>query len=186
MSSPKHFENWTNWRRQKPVRTSRGPSLRPPRPLSDVAYAGPGDLDALVAFLLSVRDEIWDGLAEEDLLTELAYALTHHVQGVALIVRGEDGVEGSLGIAAGRPLFSRTHFLRSVWFVVAPEARTTGHAKSLLLKGREFAESLGRPLVIEEIAANPEDGRLKLISRHLKASDTVLRFRHLPTVAEAV
>ncbi len=186
MSAAKHFDNWSTWRREKPPRVARPPLLRPPRPLSSVFYADPGDFEPLMAFLLSVRGEIGDGAAEEDMLAEIAHDLTRRIHGVALVVRGEAGIEGSLGIAAGRPLFSRAHFLRSVWFVVAPEARSTGHAKSLLLKGREFAESLGRPLVLEEMAKDPEDGKLKLISRHLKATDTVLRFRHLPSVGEAV
>lgn len=154
----------------------RGPAQKPPRPLSPVTYAGPGDLDALLAFLASVRDEIEGGKVEGDLIADLADALTHRRQGVAFIVRGPDGIEASLGLYAARPLFSRAHFLKAIWHVVAPEARMTGHAKSLLIEGRKFADSLGRPLLIEEMTPDVTTGKAALIGRHLQQAGTVFRY----------
>ena len=171
------------WELSKRLRPQKGPIPRSPRPLSDVAYAGPDDLEGLIAFLYGVRDEIDGGRAEQDLIADLAHELTHRIRGVAFIVRGPLGIEASLGLRADRTLLSRVHFLRATWLVVAPEARRTGHAKSLLIKGREFAVSMGRPLIVEEFTPDMADGKVKLVGRHLEQAGAL--FRYQPAV-EAV
>jgi hypothetical protein len=126
------------------------PYHKPPRPLSEVTPATPGDFRELVYFLLSVRDEIDDGEIEEDLLVSLAHALTRREYGVCFIVRGPTGIEGSLGILFERPRLARAYRLRSVWNVVIPAARnTTGHAKSLLTAATEFSDGIGRKLLLD-------------------------------------
>lgn len=171
MSATKHF------------RPTRGPTHRPPRPLSPVAYAQAHDLDDLVWFLRSVRDEIDGGRVEDDLMVEWVRNLVHRVDGVAMIVRGQYGVEASIGLKFDHPLFSRAHHLRTVWNVVAPEARqTTGHARSLLVHARGFADSIGLPLVIEEFTDDLESGKAKLVARHMKTAGAV--FLHEPQEPE--
>ncbi len=169
------------WDLDKRLRPSRGPAQKAPRPLSDVTYAGPDDLEPLLTFLREVRDEIDGGRVEEDLLRDLAEQLTHRVKGVALVVRGPYGIEASMGLRAEQPLFSRVHYLRAVWNVVAPEARGTGHAKSLLIKGREFADGLGRPLWAEEYGIDLASGKMALIGRHMRQAGAI--FRYAPEVA---
>ena len=160
----------------KHFRSVKGPSQKPPRPLSPVDLAGPNDLDALLEFLAAVRDEIDGGRVELEVMATIARELVNRVRGVAFIVRGPFGVEASLGLRAESPLLSRTHHLRSTWYVVAPEARATGHAKSLLLEGQKLAASIGRPLLIEELTPDIANGKAALIGRHLKTAGTVFCF----------
>lgn len=164
MSASKHF------------RPPRGPAQKPPRPPSDVSFAGPTDLDALLLFLADVREEIDGGRVEDILIADFARDLVNRIGGVALIVRGAGGIEASLGLRAEHPLFSRAHYLRAVWNVVAPEARLTGHARSLLVEGRKFADSLGRQLLIEELTPDMAGGKTKLVARHLRPVGTLFRY----------
>lgn len=174
---------WELARHLRPEK-SKGPSQIPPRPMSEVSYAAPDDVDALVAFLGDVRDEIAGGEADFDLLSAVARELAHRVHGVALVVRGAQGIEASMGLRAERHLLSRSHYLHAVWNVVSPDARATGHAKSLLIEGRKFAESIGRPLLIEELTPDITNGKAKLIARHLNQTGAIFRFS--PELAEAV
>jgi hypothetical protein len=169
----------------KHLRPTRGPATKPPRPLSPVAYAQPPDLEDLVWFLRSVRDEIDGGRVEDDMMVALVERLVRREGGVAMIVRGQYGVEASLGVRFDHPELSRAHYLRAVWNVVAPEARkSTGHARSMLLHARAFADSIGLPLLIEEYSPDLEAGKLRLIGRHMKTAGAV--FLHEPQPAEAI
>lgn len=146
----------------------KGPAQKQPRPLSPVVYATPADLDDLVWFLHEMRSEIEGGLAEEDMMVAVASALVRKAGGgVALIVRGDKGIEASMGLAFEKPLLSRKPRLRVVWNCVLPEYRVTGHAKSLLIRARELADSLGRQLLLEEFSPDPENGKVKLAGRHM-------------------
>lgn len=179
MSAAKHLRPTD---RQLP----RGPATRPPRPLSPVVCAQPQDLEDLVWFLRSVRDEIDGGRVEDDLMVALADKLVRRYAGVALIVRGAYGVEASLGMRFNRTEFSRADHLRTVWNVVAPEARqSTGHARSMLIHARSFADTIGLPLVIEEYSPDLEAGKMKLLGRHLKTAGAVFLHEPQPLEAEA-
>ncbi len=164
------------------------PSLIPPRRFSEVKPAAPEDFPELVYFLLSVCDEIDDGEIEEDLLVSLADALTKREYGICFIVRGPLGIEGSVGILFERPRLARSYRLRSVWNVVAPAARnTTGHAKSLLTAATEFADGVGRKLLLdacqppERIKLNKDlevSPKVRLCSRHMYIAGRI--FAYLP------
>ena len=171
----------SKWELAKHLRPQKGPATRPPRPLSEVTYAGPDDYEPLLLFLNDMHDEIDGGRVELDLLADLALDLTHRIGGVVFVVRGPMGIEASLGLRAEHSLFSRTHYLRSTWLVVSQEARATGHAKSLLIKGRELADSMGRSLLIEELAPDMSSGKVKLVGRHLQQAGAI--FRHSPKAA---
>jgi hypothetical protein len=162
-----------------PVRIPRQrPAQRPPRPFSDVKMATAEDADDLIWFLRSVADEIDGGAAEDDLMTAMATQLARRDGGMALIVRGSRGIEASMGIVFLRPLLSRNYFLHTVWRVVAPEARMTGHAKSLLVEARKYADGIGRRLQNIEYAAEIDAPTIRLCTRHLKISGAV--FSHIP------
>src|ERR1700758_5605511 len=92
-----------------------GPAQRAPRPFSPVLMANEQDADELIAFLRAMRAEIDGGQAEEDLLIANGRALAMREGGVAFIVRGGLGIEGSLGILFERPRLSRTYYLRAIW-----------------------------------------------------------------------
>lgn len=157
-----------------------GPAQRAPRPFSEVRIALSHDTEDLVWFLRSVMDEIDGGRAEEDLVVRMACDLAGRDGGVALIVRGALGIEASLGIAFLRPALSHNYYLRAVWNVVAPEARAaTGHAKSLLVAARVFADNMRRPLFIEEFAPTIDSPKVRLCGRHLTPAGAV--FVHLPS-----
>lgn len=147
---------------------AKGPAMKPPRPLSPVAGALPEDLENLVWFLHQMRDEIADGQAEEEVLIALARRLVDRREGVALIVRGDDKIEASLGLVFQHPLLRSARYLHVAWHCVLPECRaTTGHAKSLLARAKEIADDLRRPLLLEEFNPDPESGKVKLARRHL-------------------
>jgi hypothetical protein len=159
---------------------------RPPRPLSEIKTATQADFAELVYFLLSVRDEIDDGEVEEDLLVNLADSLSRREFGICFIVRGPTGIEGSVGILFERPRLARTYRLRSVWNVVLPAARnTTGHAKSLLTAATEFADGLGRKLLLD--ACQPpyrikldkdleQSPKIRLCSRYLDTAGRIFAY----------
>ena len=159
------------------------PPGQPARPFSHVETADPGDLDQLIWFLQSVRDEIDGGRAEEDLLLSLASQMVRRDGGVAFIVRSPlgRGIEASMGVVFERPILSRNYYLRSVWNVVAPEARhTTGHAKSLLVAANKFADGIGRRIYIREDAAQFDAPKLRLCGRHLRPAAAL--FMHEPSL----
>ncbi len=160
---------------------TKGPAFPAPKPLSPVRYAGPDDLDDLLAFLAAVKNEIEGGRVAGDLIADLAHALTHRQRGVAFIIRGPSGIEASLGLWAERPLLSHGYFLKAAWLVAAPEVRDSGHTKSLLLEGRKFANAIGRPLLVEEMTTNLANGKAALIGRHLSQAGAV--FLYKPAVA---
>lgn len=161
---------------------ARGPAQKAPRPLSPVANAGPDDLENLVWFLHQMRDEIADGQAEEEMLVALAKRLVDRREGVALIVRGRERIEASLGLVFQNPLLRSARHLHVAWHCVLPECRaTTGHAKSLLARAKEISDDLKRPLLLEEFNPDPESGKVKLAKRHLKPAGQL--FVHIPEVA---
>ena len=154
----------------------RGPAQKAPRPLSTVVSATPADLDDLVWFLHAMRDEIEGGAAEEEVLVALASALVRKAGGVALIVRGEKVIEASMGLAVETPILSRRKRLRVLWNCVLPEARVTGHAKSLMIRAREMADSLKCDILLHEVTPDPENGKVKLAGRHMKANGHVFLY----------
>lgn len=146
----------------------KGPPQKPPRPLSPVDHAGPRDLENLIWFLREMRSEIDDGAAEIEVLVELAMSMVRGYGSTALIVRGEDKIEASLGLIFDKPLLRRANNLRVAWNCVLPECRVTGHAKSLIARAKEIADNLHRPLVLAEFSPDPESGKAKLARRHLQ------------------
>lgn len=148
----------------------RGPAQKPARPFSTVDVAVLADLDDLVWFLHEMRDEIDGGKADESVLVKLADALVRRDGGAVLIVRGRTKIEASMGLKLETPLLSNYHRLRVAWNCVLPEARVTGHAKSLLVRARELADSIGRQILLEEFTPDPENGKVKLAGRHMVAS----------------
>jgi len=167
-----------------------------PLPFSAVSTASSGDLEDLIYFLLAMRDEIEDGRIEDDLLLAQAHDLVRREHGVVFIVRGDlgvkAGIEASLGVMFQRWPLSRNYYLRSVWNVVVPVARRTGHAKSLLKSATDFADALGRPLYLnayqpprhvclEDTSAEPSP-KLRLCSRHMALAGRI--FAHIPEVAD--
>lgn len=154
----------------------KGPSQKAPRPLSLVDVAALPDLDDLVVFLHEMLAEIDGGKADETVLVKLADALVRREGGTALIVRGKTRIEASIGLKLETPLLSAQHRLRVAWNCVLPEARVTGHAKSLLIRAREVADSLGREIVLEESSPDMESGKVKLARRHLSPSGTVFLY----------
>lgn len=146
----------------------RGPAQKAPRPLSEVAHADPRDLENLVWFLHYMRGEIADGCADEEVLVELATTMVRGHSGTALIVRGNDKIEASLGLIIEKPLLRSSKSLRVAWNCVLPECRVTGHAKSLIARAKEIADNLHRPLLLEEFSPDPESGKAKLARRHLQ------------------
>lgn len=85
----------------------RGPAQKAPRPLSPVVTAGELDLTDMIWFLHQMRDEIEGGRAEEEVMVAWAGAMARKVGGVALIVRGANGIEASMGLAIETPPLSR-------------------------------------------------------------------------------
>jgi len=127
-----------------------GPALMPPTPFSTVKPARPDDFQDLAYLLNSMREEIDDGEVDQDLLVDLVRTLVHRQFGIAFIVRGMTGIEGSIGLLLERPRLTRRYRLRSVWNVVIPAARgTTGHAKSLIAAATAFSDRVGRELYLE-------------------------------------
>lgn len=157
--------------------TIRGrPAQRPPRPFSVVDIATAADTDDLVWFLRSVADEIDGGSAEDDLMVAYAKQLANRDGGMALIVRGPRGIEASMGILFVRPLLSRNYFLQTMWHRVLPEARLTGHAKSLLVEARRYADRIGRRLVMIEYAEAIDAPTIRLCARHLSVAGAVFAY----------
>jgi hypothetical protein len=152
---------------QQIARTGLHPRGHQPKPISEVSVAGLRDHDDLMRFLDQVRDELI--VDDADLLSEIAAALVSRNNGVAFIVRGQsDPIEASLGLILTRmsPL-SRRYQLLSAWNLVLPEhRRRSGHAKSLLIAAKAFAERMGMPIFFEE-AGTPDSPKGKLCSRHL-------------------
>lgn len=155
---------------------SKGPAQKLPRPLSPVLYATPADLDDLVWFLHNMRDEIEGGAAEEEALIAIASAYVRKAGGVALIVRGDKGIEASMGLMIEQPPLSSRKRLRPLWNCVLPEARITGHAKSLMLRAREIADSLKRDILLVEFTPDQENGKVKLAGRHMIPAGHVFRY----------
>lgn len=147
--------------------TFKGPALKPPRPLSPVHQAIPDDLENLVWFLREMLPEIGDGTADFERLVAWANAMVQRQGGVALIVRGDDRIEASLGVVWENPILHRDMHMRVVWNCVLPEYRNTGHAKSLIAQAKMIADGTGRPLFLEEFTPDPEAGKVKLARRHM-------------------
>ena len=163
------------------IKLVKGPSQRPPRPLSPVAVAGIADRDGLIAFLQEMREEV--GRPDDAAIERVAAGLAGRNGGIALVVRGEDGrIEGSMGIEMSVGGLSRACRLRTIWFAVLPQARLSGHARSLLLAARRFADGVGRPLLIEEMAAQPENPKQRLFARHFPEIGVI--YLHQPAALE--
>lgn len=161
---------------------AKGPPQKAPRPMSQVDHAGARDLEDLIWFLHDMKDEIADGHADPEELVALASMLVRGAYGTALIVRGNDRIEASLGLVVEKPLLRREPNLRVAWHCVLPECRaTTGHAKSLLARAKEIADDLKRQMILEEFNPDPESGKVKLAKRHFKPAGQL--FVHTPEVA---
>lgn len=161
----------------------RGPAQKAPRPLSKVDWARPDDAEALITFLYSVRSEIDRGMFDDAEMETVARELANLDHGVAFIVRGPDGIEASLGLKAIKATLSRTRRLHVAWFAVLPGARLTGHAKSLLLTARSYADRLGRHLVAEESLSGDEP-KTRLVARHIPPSGHI--FSYAPAALETI
>ena len=167
-----------------------GPAQKPPRPFSVVETATSGDLTDLIYFLRSVREEIGGGLVEDILMIELAESLASRQGGIAFVVKGQHGIEGSFGIRFDRPWYTKKFRLVSTWNVVEPSLRAvTGHAKSLQMAARNFADQLGRPLYLEELTPmgidmkKADDPKLRLCGRVFRPAGML--FEHVPESSAA-
>lgn len=157
---------------------------RQPRPLSSVSHAGPADAEDLFRFLLGLRTQIGDGNVDDDVLADTVWKFATWQRGTAMIVRGDRGIEASIGVKVEPMPLSHECFLRSIWLVVAPEARLSGHAKSLVVAARELSARLDRSLVIQEFGLPSAfsdrktgsynlrfphiDRRMRFLGRHLR------------------
>lgn len=163
-----------------------------PKPPSEVITAKLSDIDDLITFLCRLRNEIDDGEIEQDILVSHAINMVKRRDGIVFIVRGKRGIEGSLGIRFERKSLTRAYHLQIVWNIVAPAARQTGHASSLLKTAIEFANALDRriylnaprfhPQMVELRAAVEPSPKVRLYSRHFHIAGRI--FAHFPESQE--
>lgn len=168
-------------------------TAKPPKLPSETAIAKSSDADDLIRFLSGLRREIEDGEVEPDLLDALVTSIVKENNGVAFIIRGQRGIEASIGIGFERRPLARTYRLRVVWNLVAPPVRhSTGHAIGLIQTAIKFADALGRPIFLNASVHKPQIIKLKysaepspkvrLYSRHLPTAGLI--FAHFPGMAE--
>jgi len=90
---------------------------------------------------------------------------TAQQSGVIGVVRGERGVEASVGLFPCTEWYSWEPILHDRWFFVHPHFRQSNHAKGLLAFSKQIAKGLGLQLRLTEIG-DPANGLIRFLSRH--------------------
>ena len=164
-------------------------TVKPPKLPSETTIANASDTDDVISFLIALRREIEDGEVEPDLLETLVTSIVKENNGVAFIIRGERGIEASIGIGFERRPLAWSYRLRVVWSLVAPRFRdSTGHGIGLIRAAVKFADALGRPLLLSASMHKPQkiilrqtfeaSPRVRLYSRQLSTAGLI--FAHFP------
>lgn len=163
---------------------ARPPGL--PEPISVVEIATPDDGDALVLFLTQIQDELSGGRGDIEIACAYARAFAMRTGGAALVVRGHDHdrhIEASIGLLFYREPLERRYHIRSIWNNVIPAARRSGHAKSLLIAAKQFADGLHLDIFVREDA--PDLKAAKLIQPRKFLAPRAFVFGYSPTTGHA-
>jgi len=143
---------------------------------SPVRLGVPFDEDPLMALLSDMlREEAIDSIDELKVRMVLRNLLKRR-GGVVGVIRGDSGIEGTIGLALDQLYYSSADHLSKLWLYVPVAHRQTSHAKAMLMFSKMFSDSVGIPLIAEEIVMPGTERRLGMVERQMPAFGRVFLY----------
>lgn len=99
------------------------------------------------------------------------------------VIRGPDGVEGTVGLFMSRDWYSNDVYLADRWLFVDPHKRQGAHARNLVAFAKWVAEDLGVQLRLSTIG-HDKDGLMILCARKLTPIGRLFTFDGRPKRSE--
>lgn len=104
---------------------------------------------------------------DEDKVHQTLLRLINHDGGIVGVIRGSDGIEGTVGLCLNQLWYSSAKHLSKLWLFVPPEYRRTTHCKVMLQFAKWYSDEVGIPLMGEEIVMPTTEKRVELVGRQL-------------------
>jgi hypothetical protein len=119
---------------------------------------------------------------DENKVRYILQRLLYQSGGVVGVIRGKDGIEGTVGIALDTVWYSSAQHLKKLWLFVHPDCRKSTHAKSMLEFSKYYADHVGVPLMTDEICGPNTEAKVKLVSRQLNESGKTFLYNRRETL----
>lgn len=133
----------------------------------DLRLGVPFDEDPLMLLLDEMLGEEAVDPVDEPKLRLTLRGLLNRRGGVVGVMRGENGIEGTIGLALEQVFYSSAYRLSKLWLYVPPAHRQSTHAKTMILFSKMYSDRLGVPLISEEIFWPNTERRIELIERQM-------------------
>lgn len=154
---------------------------------STVRLALQADVGPLMDLLRIMHAEESVEPVDEDKVLQTLWRLINHDGGIVGVIRGDDGIEGTVGLSLHELWYTSARHLSKLWLFVPPEYRRTTHCKLMLQFSKWYSDEVGIPLMGEEIVMPTTEKRVELVGRQLPEFGRMFLYnRRAPAEVEAV
>ena len=137
-----------------------------------VELATPDMAEEISSILDLAKDDGYIFELEPDCVREFIRKILNKENGIIGIIRGNDQIEGIVGLSLDRFWFSKQWFLTDAFTFVHPKYRKSTRAKCLLAFAKKCAEEMNVPLVMGVTSNIRTEAKLRLYERQLSRAGT--------------
>lgn len=134
-----------------------------------VRLALPADADELLLLLNVRQSEEAADLVDPGKLVSTLTKLMRRDGGVIGVIRGPNGIEGTVGMNLDSLWYSSAVHLNVLWLYVPVAHRRSTHCKVLLKFCKSWSDEVGVPLAVNEIVVPITEQRVELVGRQMPA-----------------
>jgi hypothetical protein len=136
-------------------------------PFEGVSLASPADEDDLYQHLLLLHKENGLYTVSERKVRETIRVATEQRGGVIGVIRGDDGLEGSIGMMLDQWWYTEDFCLGERWVFVHKDHRRKPHASRLIDFGKWAASQMGVSLQIGIMSTKQTEAKMRMYQRKL-------------------
>lgn len=125
------------------------------------------DEDAVFAMLLGLHEENGIFRVDEEKVRAVIQQATTQQGGIIGVIRGEDGLEASIGLAVEQWWYTLDWCVSERWMYVVPAARRKNHAKRLIDYAKWCSQQLGVPFENGIMSTTRTAAKERLYSRQM-------------------
>lgn len=135
--------------------------------MAEVNFATTEDEDGLWQLLLGLHRENGIFEVDEERVREFIQTATRRQGGVIGLIRGPEGLEGTIGMCLDQWWYTLDWCLSERWCYVHHDHRRTSHAQKLIAWAKGCAESLGVPLQMGIMSTKDTEAKERLYGRKM-------------------
>lgn len=132
-----------------------------------VSAALPEDEDSIFQMLLGLHEENGIFQVDEGRVRSFIREATEHRGGVIGVIRGDSGLEASVGMTLDQWWYTTDWCLSERWLYVLPEFRRENHARRLVDYAKHCAATLTVPLQMGIMSTQRTAAKERLYARQL-------------------